>query len=105
MAFVYILRCSDDSYYVGSTTHLDLRLAQRQAGVGAEYTRRRRPVELAWSAHFDSVAEAYSFEKRVQGWSRRKREALMEGRYDDLPGLSSRGHAAVRARAGFRDGP
>ena len=52
MAYCYILRCSDGSYYVGSTTDLARRLSQHQEGLGAEYTRRRLPVELAW---FDSI--------------------------------------------------
>ena len=90
MAHCYILRCSDGSYYVGSTTDLARRLSQHQEGLGAEYTRRRLPVELAWVAEFESVADAFRFEKRVQGWRRAKREALIEGRLRDLPGLSCR---------------
>jgi len=88
MAHVYILECADGSYYVGSTTSLDLRLAQHQAGDGAAYTRRRRPVRLVYAASFDRVDEAYAFEKQVQGWSRAKRRALIDGRLSDLVGLS-----------------
>ncbi len=98
MAWVYILRCRDSTYYVGSTTHLPMRLQQHQSGRSASYTRHRRPVELVWSAEFRSVAEAFAFEKRVQGWSRRKREALIEGRFDDLPGLASRADRFRRPR-------
>ena len=100
MAWVYLLECSDGSYYVGSTVDLELRLWQHQHsdGEGAAYTRRRRPVRLVWSWDFDRVDEAYAFEKRVQGWSRAKRRALVEGRFDDLPWLSSRGTAALRRR-------
>jgi predicted GIY-YIG superfamily endonuclease len=89
MPYAYLLRCADGSYYAGSTTHLDIRLAQHNSDRdGAAYTRRRRPVVLAWSAEFESIAEAYSWEKRLQGWSRAKREALIEGRLVDLPGLA-----------------
>ena len=88
MAWVYILECSDGSYYVGSTTHLEARLHQHRSGDGAAYTRWRRPVTLAWSHQFDRVDEAFNFEKRVQNWSRAKRQALIEGRFDDLPGLA-----------------
>ncbi len=88
MAHVYILRCSDGSYYVGSTRNLAARLHQHQQGRGAAYTKHRLPVELLWSHEFDSVADAFAAEKRIQGWSRAKREALMRGDYDALPGLA-----------------
>jgi predicted GIY-YIG superfamily endonuclease len=87
--YTYILRCSDGSYYVGSTRgELSDRLAQHQAGTGARYTARRRPVELLWKAEFDHVTDAYALEKQLQGWSRAKREALIEGRFADLPALA-----------------
>ena len=99
MAFVYILRCADGTYYVGSTTNLELRVWQHNTDdQGALYTRKRRPVVLVWAAEFDSIAEAFAFEKRVQGWSRRKRRALIEGRWDALPELASRSWAALRTR-------
>ncbi|RYP88432.1 GIY-YIG nuclease family protein [Nocardioides guangzhouensis] len=90
MAWAYLLECSDDTFYAGSTTDLALRLSQDQQGLGAAYTRHRRPVRLVWAAEFDCVEEAFAMEKRIQGWGRRKRIALIEGRLDDLPGLSSR---------------
>ncbi|WP_245633026.1 GIY-YIG nuclease family protein [Luteipulveratus mongoliensis] len=58
MAWTYILRCCDGSYYVGSTTDLERRLAQHQHGEGASYTRLRRPVELVWCQEFARVDEA-----------------------------------------------
>jgi len=88
MAFTYILRCSDGSYYVGSTHNLEKRLAEHQRGDGAAYTRGRRPIILVWAVELESVAEAFALEKQVQGWSRAKREALIEGRFGDLPRLS-----------------
>ena len=102
MAWVYILRCSDGTYYVGSTTNLELRVWQHNnSGEGAAYTRKRRPVVLVWADEFDSVAEAFAFEKRVQGWGRAKREALIRDDFDALPGLASRSFANRRR---FRDG-
>lgn len=89
MPFAYMLRCSDGSYYVGSTVNIEMRLAQHQSGEGAAYTRRRRPVEPVWIEEFSRVDQAFAREKQVQGWSRAKREALMSGRYGDLPGLSA----------------
>ena len=92
MAWVYILLCSDGSYYVGSTVHLERRIWEHQEGLGASYTRHRRPVRLVWSAAFERIDEAFAFEKRVQGWRREKRVALIEGRFGDLPMLASRRH-------------
>jgi predicted GIY-YIG superfamily endonuclease len=93
MAWTYIVRCNDDSYYVGSTTDLDGRIWQHNHSLaGAAYTRRRRPVQLVWAAEFDRIDEAFAFEKRVQGWSRAKREALIRDDFDALPGLSRRAH-------------
>jgi len=88
MPFMYILECSDGSFYVGSTWDLERRVWQHNAGEGAAYTRRRRPVRLLYCEEYERVADAYDREKQVQGWSRLKRLALIEGRGGDLPGLS-----------------
>ncbi|WP_182523525.1 GIY-YIG nuclease family protein [Nocardioides dongkuii] len=90
MAWTYILECADGSYYVGSTIDLERRVGEHDAGVGAAYTslRRRRPVRLVWAAEFARVEDAFAYEKQVQGWSRAKRRALIEGRYDGLPALA-----------------
>ncbi|WP_139978049.1 GIY-YIG nuclease family protein [Nocardioides litoris] len=98
MAWTYILRCSDRTYHVGSTIDLERRMGQHQEGLGAAYTRGRRPVELAWCAEFASVRDAFEFEKRVQGWGRLKREALIAGRWDLLPRLASRCWSAQQSR-------
>jgi predicted GIY-YIG superfamily endonuclease len=91
MAHVYILRCADGSYYVGSTTELERRLWQHNHDPeGPVYTRRRRPVALAWAAEYTSVADAFWIEKQIQGWSRAKREALISGDLHLLPNLASR---------------
>ena len=93
MPWTYILECADGSLYVGSTIDLERRVSEHNLGLGAAYTRlkRRRPVTLVWAAEFNNVDQAFAFEKQVQGWSRAKRRALIEGRYDDLPELA-RGH-------------
>jgi putative endonuclease len=95
MPFTYILRCADGSYYVGSTRDLERRLAQHDAGEAANYTRRRRPVELVWAHEFQLVDDAFALEKRVQNWSRAKREALIEG-----GSKICRGSAAARTGGG-----
>jgi putative endonuclease len=90
VSYVYILECSDGSYYVGSTRNLELRLWEHQEGLGADYTRRRRPVKLVWQYEYENVGEAFFWEKRVQNWSRAKREALIRGDYTALPGLAKK---------------
>jgi putative endonuclease len=99
VAFVYILRCSDGSFYVGSTTALPHRLHQHASGRGAAYTRRRLPVTLVFAHECANVAEAFALEKRIQGWSRAKRLALIEGRFGDLPELSRKRMFASRTDA------
>jgi putative endonuclease len=88
MPYLYILECCDGTFYVGSTWNLELRLAQHQSGQGARYTSTRLPVKLVFSQDFDRIEDAFAREKQVQGWSRAKRIALIEGRMGDLPGLS-----------------
>ncbi|WP_082605882.1 GIY-YIG nuclease family protein [Nocardioides sp. Root190] len=97
MAYVYLLRCGDGSYYVGSTRSLEHRIHQHHVGAGAEYTRRRRPVELVWVGEYSNIGDAFFWEKRIQGWSRAKREALIRGDYDALPGLSRKDFSRSRA--------
>ena len=86
--FMYILKCADDSYYTGSTVDLECRLAQHQSGEGANHTRKRLPVVLVYYEEYQSIVDAFYREKQVQGWSRKKKEALIENRPDDLPLLS-----------------
>ncbi len=73
-AFVYMLQCSDNSYYVGSATGDDLgpRIAQHEAGAYPGYTFTRRPVRLVWSEHFDRITDAIVVERKIKGWSRAK---------------------------------
>ena len=94
--YVYILRCSDDSYYTGHTDNLDQRMAQHGEGSGCAYTSKRRPLNLLWATDCQSRTEAFELERRLHGWSRAKKEALMRGDFAALPGLS-RNRAARRA--------
>jgi putative endonuclease len=86
--YMYILECADGSYYTGSTRDLDKRLAEHQAGTGAKYTKARLPVKLVYYEEFDRIDEAFYREKQVQGWDRKKKEALIKREYDNLPNLS-----------------
>lgn len=82
--FVYILECSDGTFYTGSTIDLEIRLTQHQNGIGANYTARRLPVKLMYLKEFTSVSEAFYKEKQIQGWSRKKKLALINNNLGDL---------------------
>ena len=86
--YMYILVCADGSYYTGSTTNLDLRLQQHQSGEGANHTQKRLPLELVYYEEFDRIDEAFYREKQIQGWSRKKKEALINNKVHELPILS-----------------
>ena len=78
--WVYILRCSDGSYYTGQTEDLETRIAQHVSGAMPEcYTFKRRPLELVFSQEFPSREEALASERQIKGWSRRKKEAMIRG--------------------------
>ena len=79
MAHMYILECVDGSYYTGSTRDLERRFEQHQRGEGARHTKKRLPVKLVYCEFFDHVADAFAREKQVQGWTRKKKEALIGG--------------------------
>lgn len=80
MAFwTYILRCSDGSYYVGHTDDIDYRMAQHQQGAIGGYTAKRRPVTFLWCEQFPTRDEAFNAERKLKGWGRAKKEALMAG--------------------------
>ena len=88
-AYVYILRCADGSYYVGTGQQgLERRLAEHQQGVAAGYTAWRRPVALVYAQEFKAITDALAAERKLKGWSRAKKEALIRGDFKALPGLS-----------------
>jgi len=96
-AFVYILRCADDSFYIGTTrSTLDQRVAEHNNGKFGGYTATRRPVALAYSEFFERIEDAIASERRLKGWSRAKKQALIDGEPDRLRALSQR-------RSGFSD--
>ncbi len=88
MYYVYILRCSDSSFYVGSTYNLQARLKAHNNGRGAAYTFKHRPVRLVYSESFQSQAEALGRERQLKHWSRDKKEALVVGNLQHLKQLS-----------------
>ena len=90
MAWMYIHKCADNSYYVGSTKNLELRISQHNSGKGSRYTSGRLPVELIYGEEYDRISDAYSREKQVQNWGRAKREALINGNMELLPPLAKK---------------
>ena len=93
-AWVYILRCADASYYVGSTREtLEHRVGEHNAGVFGGYTARRRPVTLEFAQEFERITDAIAAERQIKGWSRAKKEALIAGDVERLKTLSRRRQA------------
>jgi tRNA/rRNA methyltransferase len=82
--FTYMLRCADGSYYVGHTDDVERRITQHETGVGSGYTATRLPVQLVWFEEFPTREEAKAAEAQVKNWSRRKKEALIGGKIDEL---------------------
>jgi len=89
-AYMYILECSDGTFYTGSTKDLYRRIEEHQAGAGANYTKKRLPVKLIYSEWFDRIDSAFYREKQIQNWSRKKKIALIEGSLNKLPHLSKK---------------
>jgi putative endonuclease len=90
-AYLYILRCADGKYYVGTTRKsLDEWLGEHNAGLHGGFTATRRPVTLVFAQHFETIADAVAAERQVKGWSRAKKEAMINGEWNRLPGLAQR---------------
>ena len=97
--YIYMLRCADGSYYVGSATEHDLsmRVDQHNAGSYPGYTFSRRPVVLVWSEYFDRITDGLAVERQVKGWSRAKKEALIRSDWTSLSKLSRRRAGKVKS--------
>ncbi len=83
--FVYIVKCNDNTYYTGITNHLERRIGEHQTGKKKDcYTFDKRPLELVWFETFNDVLNAIAIEKQIKGWSRRKKEALIQQDWERL---------------------
>jgi putative endonuclease len=82
--FMYILKCANDTFYVGSTKNLIRRFKEHQNASGANHTKRYGPVELVYFEIYQRIDFAYYREKQIQGWTRKKKQALINGEYTDL---------------------
>ena len=96
---MYILKCANDAFYTGSTKDLDRRLKQHQSGNGANFTKNNLPVELVYFEEFSRIDWAFYREKQVQGWGRKKKEALINGKLSELNEL-----AECKNDSHFREG-
>ncbi len=86
--YTYILKCSDNTYYTGSTNQIEKRFWEHENFLGANYTKKRLPVELVYLEEFEKIEDAFIREKQIQGWSKAKKEALIYGNYDRIVELS-----------------
>ena len=87
-SWFYILKCSHKSYYCGCTSNLENRLNEHQNGKYKGYTSKRLPVELVFSQEFSDIDDAINAERKIKKWSKKKKEALIEGNVELLHELS-----------------
>ena len=87
--FMYILKCSDGSYYVGHTDNLERRISAHRIKHYSGYTSARLPVEVVFVQTFATRDEAFAADRRVKGWTRKKKEALIAKDWNELVRLSN----------------
>ncbi|MFZ1677007.1 MAG: GIY-YIG nuclease family protein [Saprospiraceae bacterium] len=88
IGYAYILLCANEKYYTGSTIDLDKRLIDHQSGLGANFTRKNLPFKLVYVETFERIDQAFAREKQIQGWSHKKKEALIDSAFNILKKLS-----------------
>jgi len=90
-SYVYILKCSDKTYYTGVTSNLSKRIDEHKIGLHKNsYTFKRRPVDLVFYAEFTDINIAFEKEKQIKKWSKAKKEALINGEFDSLINLAKK---------------
>lgn len=90
-SYVYILKCADQTYYTGITSNLTKRIFEHESGKHQDsYISTRRPIELVFYGEFTDINTAIEKEKKVKKWSRTKKEALINGNFEDLPNLAKK---------------
>jgi putative endonuclease len=88
--WVYILKCKDSSFYTGHTDDIEKRIGQHEEGFGCSYTAKRLPVSLVYSHNFPTRLEALISERQIKGWSRKKKEALIRGDWEEISRLTKK---------------
>ncbi|HTF03716.1 MAG TPA: GIY-YIG nuclease family protein [Bacteroidia bacterium] len=88
---VYILECSDGTYYTGVSNDPERREREHNEGLDPDaYTYSRRPVKIVWGEFYSSPLLAIATEKKIKKWSRAKKKAIIENRWEDLKQLSKK---------------
>jgi putative endonuclease len=83
--YVYILKCSDSTFYTGITNNPERRIEEHNIGLNkTSYTFSRRPVEIIYSERFTDFDLAIKWEKHIKDWNRKKKEALINGNWSQL---------------------
>ncbi len=91
ISYVYILKCSDNTYYTGITSNLERRIIEHKLGKHIEsYTYKRRPIELMFYTEFSDISIAIQTEKQIKKWSKAKKEALINDEFEKLPNLAKK---------------
>lgn len=91
LSFVYILKCSDGTFYTGVTSNLEKRISEHQSGKHADsYTFTRRPLQLVFYSEFTDINLVIEKEKQIKKWSKAKKEALIKNEFDKLPNLAKK---------------
>jgi putative endonuclease len=89
--YVYLLKCSDDTFYTGVTNNLERRIIEHNSGISEEsYTKSRRPLQLVFYVAFNDPNTAISYEKKIKKWSKSKKQALVDSKFESLPELSKK---------------
>jgi predicted GIY-YIG superfamily endonuclease len=88
--WVYILHCADNSYYTGHTDNLENRIGEHQTGTHHSFTSHRLPVKHVWSQECASREEALSAERQIKNWSRKKKEAMIRGDWEEVSSLAKK---------------
>ncbi|MFN8281965.1 MAG: GIY-YIG nuclease family protein [Chitinophagales bacterium] len=91
-----MLKCSDNSYYVGVTNNIERRIKEHEGGFNENsYTFKRRPIMLVWFERSASIKQAIDLEKQIKGWSRKKKEALINDDWNKIVELSNEKNIAT----------
>ncbi len=89
--YVYILKCSDNTFYTGVTNNLERRIIEHNSGISEEsYTKSRRPLKLVFYVVFNDPNTAIEYEKKIKKWSKYKKQALVDSKFESLPELSKK---------------
>ena len=75
--YLYILKCNDESYYIGHTENLEKRVSEHNEGLYKCYTFNRRPLKLVYTKKFTSRLEALTAERKIKKWTRQRKERLI----------------------------